>query len=318
MTRADRAGKRSRGPLAALVAAFTIVFIAATSSAGAAAYWTATAQPLTATVTSATTSVTASQTGLATTYRFAGAATSTQNIARGSMVFANTGTTPLTLTASLTANTAPVAANISIVLWDGAGQGCAQTPSAGVTAPVKLSASALPLPPTLTSVAPQSSVTVCAATTLDTTVAAQQGLSVSPVIRITGRVGTAWVTSGDSAPFVQKVYQVPNVGTITCTENPGTLTIAGTVTLSWAPVADANSYTLHLGSKATTKFRTVNQATPTVSTTIGAGDLGLTGVLSSVPVVVASEETFSGTSSPGVTVNLRTALLPLLSVRCPA
>ncbi|MGA1838007.1 hypothetical protein VD659_13865 [Herbiconiux sp. 11R-BC] len=310
---------RRRSAVLLLVAAFLTVFLAGVTTLSAAASWTAAVQSLGATANAATASLTATgSAALVKEYKFAGAATASANLAIAPLVFANTGSSPLALTLGV-ANTSATAlpAHLSLTLWGGSAGSCAASiPSSGTT--VGTLAAPPALPAGVASVAVGASVTVCAATRLDDTVAAYQGQTVSSVLTITGRVGTNWVTTASPAAFTQRVFKVADVGTITCTENPGTLTIAGTVTLKWTPVADATSYTLHSGSLATASFRTVAPGASPVSTTVSALDLGLTGLLASVPVVVQTHDSVYGTAGAGTTISLRTALLPLLSVQCPA
>jgi hypothetical protein len=289
-------------------------FLVAVTGTTAGAYWVASSVSLTSTASGAAASGTlAGTSGLAKEYKFTGAGTaSTPAIAP--LVFANTGTAPLAVTLGVSGVTGTLAPNVVLTFWTGSAGACAATvPATGTT----IGTVAVPpaLPAAFTSVAAGVSVTLCAATRLNTTVAASQGQTLSPVFTLTGRVGTNWTAPAAGAAFTQSVYRVPSPSPITCVD--GTGLGSGTVTLSWTGVSGASTYRIVKASDSSV----VKASNAVTSMTVNGLDLGLGSIFSpgTVPVLVQSLDSSYGTTSAGTTVNLRYSLLvTVLQVKCPA
>jgi hypothetical protein len=308
-----RRTRRPRRPWHFAVGVFAAVLLVAVTGSTAGAYWVASSVSLTSTATGATASGTLAGTaGLTTEYKFTGAGTaSTPTIAP--LVFANTGTAPLAVTVAVSGVAGTLAPNVVLTFWAGSAGACAATiPASGTT----IGTLAVPpaLPAAFASVAAGASVTLCAATRLNTTVAASQGQTVSPVFTLTGRVGTNWTATAAGAAFTQSVFRVPDPAPITCAD--GTGLGAGTVTLSWAGVSGATTYRI-IKTSDSSIVKASNAAT---SRTVNGLELGLVSVLGpgTVPVLVQSLDSTYGTTSAGTTVNLQySLLLTVLQVKCP-
>ena len=152
---------------------------------------------------------------LDTKYAFAGVASNSPTIVR-TMVIKNTGTAPLGYALSISGvagNT--LAPLVKLTLWTTTGT-CSTTAGTGATT------GTLALPPALPSdalsAAPGTSFTLCASTSLNSTIVASQGLTVTPTLTITGTVGTStWTSSAADTAFTQSVYQMSNPASLTCT-----------------------------------------------------------------------------------------------------
>ncbi|SDZ09839.1 hypothetical protein SAMN05216554_2383 [Herbiconiux ginsengi] len=305
---------RARRPWRFALGVFVVTFLVAVTGSTAGAYWVAASVSLTSTTTGATASGTLAGTaGLTKEYKFTGAGSaSTPTIAP--LVFANTGSAPLAVTLAVSGVAGTLAPNVALTFWAGSAGACAATiPGSGTT----IGTLALPpaLPADFASVAIGASVTLCAATRLNTTVAVSQGQTVSPVFTLTGHVGTNWTATAPGAAFTQSVYQVPNPAPITCVDGTGLGT--GVVTLSWTAVPGATTYRIVKASDGST-VKASNAAT---SVTVNGLDLGLGSIFSpgTVAVLVQSLDSTYGTTSAGTTVNLRYSLLvTVLQVKCPA
>ncbi|WP_394771217.1 hypothetical protein [Lacisediminihabitans sp.] len=215
-------GSLTRAGRLSLVAGLTVFLVLAGTGVATAA-WTSAAS-VTGSVTAATTSLTiAGAPSLSTTYAFAGTASQSPNIVR-TMVVANTGTAPLTysLFVSGVAGNA-LAPLVTLTLWTTAAT-CSTTAGSGATT------GTIAAPPTLPtgalSAAPGATYTLCASTSLNSTIAASQGLSVTPTLTITGTAGGSWSASASDATFTQSVYQINPV-------SPTCLRSGNVVTLSW-------------------------------------------------------------------------------------
>ena len=305
---------RIRRPWRFALGVFVATVLVAVTGSTAGAYWVASSVSLTSTANGATASGTLGGTaGLTKTYQFTGAGSaSTPTIAP--LVFANTGTAPLAVTLAVSGLTGSLAPNVVLTFWAGSAGTCAATiPGTGT------SVGTLAVPPTLPaafgSVAAGTSVTLCAATRLNTTVALSQGQTVSPVFTLTGRVGTNWTATAAGTAFTQSVYRVPDPTPVTCVD--GTGLNSGTVTLSWPAVSGATTYRIIKTSDGSV-VKASNAAT---SRTVNGLELGLLSVLGpgTVPVLVQSLDSTYGTTSAGTTVNLQYSLLAtVLQVKCPA
>jgi hypothetical protein len=309
-----RHARRIRRPWRIALGLFAATLLVAVTGTAAGAYWVASSVSLTSTANGATASATLTGTGALTkTYQFAGAGTaSTPTIAP--LVFANTGSAPLAVTLGVFGVTGTLAPNVVLTFWAGSAGVCAAAvPGSGTS--VGTLAGPPALPATFASVAAGTSVTLCAATRLNTTVAASQGQTVSPVFTLTGRVGTNWTAPAPGAAFTQSVYRVPDPAPITCVD--GTGLSSGVVTLSWPAVSGASTYRIVKASDGST-VKASNAAT---SVTVNGLELGLGSILGpgTVPVLVQSLDSAYGTTSAGTTVNLRYSLIAtVLQVKCPA
>jgi hypothetical protein len=291
-----------------------VAALVAMTGTAAGAYWTAASVSLSSTATAARASATLSGTaGLQKEFKFTGLGTaSTPTIAP--LVFANTGTAPLVVTltvAGVISN--PLAPNVALTFWAGAAGACAATiPSSGTT--VGTLAAPPALPAAFGSVAAGTTVTLCAATRLSTTVALSQGQTVTPVFTLTGTVGANWTAPAPGAAFTQSVYRVPDPTPVTCVD--GTGLSSGVVTLSWPTATGATTYRV-----VKTDGSVVKASSAARSVTVNGLELGLGSILGpgSVAVLVQSMDSTYGTTSAGTPVNLRYSLLAtVLQVKCPA
>ena len=259
--------RRNRLALIAGLCAFLVL----AGTGVASAVWTS-AAVVTGSVTAAVTSLTVSGTpSLSTTYAFAGTAAQSPTIVR-SMVVTNTGSAPLnySLAVSGVAGNA-LAPLVKLTLWTTTGT-CSTTAGTGATSGTLAAPPVLPSG-TLTAT-PGGSFTLCASTSLDSTIAASQGLSVTSTLTLTGTVGVNWTTSASDATFTQSVYQINQVSP-TCVRN------GNTVTLSWAAPANTS------GASAVT-YRVVDAGNNSI--VIKPYQAGL-----SVPLVASDVSGASGT-----------------------
>ena len=280
--------RRNRLALIAGLCAFLVL----AGTGVASAVWTSAAF-VTGSVTAATTSLTIVGTpSLATTYAFAGTADQSPTIVR-SMVVTNTGSAPLSysLAVSGVAGNA-LAPLVKLTLWTTTGT-CSATPGTGATS------GTLAAPPALPSGALTATsgarFTLCTSTSLNSTIAASQGLSVTPTVTLTGTVGVNWSTSASDATFTQSVYQINPVSP-TCVRN------GNIVTLSWTAPANTT------GASAVT-YRVVDASNNSIviktyqaglSASLVASDLsGSTG-----SVVVQALESQFGTSSVSLPISV--------------
>lgn len=282
----------------------TVLLLAVGSSAGA--LWTTGAVPLGATASVATAAATSTgATALTRTYQFTPANAATQNIRIAPIVYTNTGTAPLALSATMSNNTAPLAANVSLTYWAGSGGGCAASiPATGVS--VGTLAAPPALPAALSAVPVGGAVTLCTATSLSTTMLVSQGLSVSPTLTLTGRVGANWIAAVPLA-FTQSVYRVPDPTGLTCAQTGALNNIA---TLSFTAAPGASSYRVVRATSGTL----IKTAT-TSPITITASDLGLVGLLTigTLPVLVQATDA-TGTVSPGLPATV--TVLTVIATGC--
>lgn len=224
--------RRLLGPVAALV---TLAVLG--GSGAAVATWTA-ATSVSATASSAAAKTTLTQAGsLTTTYAYAG---STSNTVGGSLILANTGTTPLSYTlATLLAagSSSALAQKTTLWLWTGA---CGTTiPASGVVT-TTLANPAPMLPGAAQTLAAGASVTVCVATRItgsdpSSSNAALQGQSVTATFTATGAVGANWKATASASPLTQSVYRLGAIGAVTCTDT----FFRTSVTLRWNNPANA-------------------------------------------------------------------------------
>ncbi len=216
--------RRNRVALIAGLCAFLVL----AGTGVASAVWTSAAS-VTGSVTAATTSLSIVGTpSLATTYAFAGTAAQSPTIVR-TMVVTNTGSAPLnySLAVSGVAGNA-LAPLVKLTLWTTTGT-CSTTAGTGATSGTLAAPPALPSG-ALTAVS-GGKFTLCASTSLNSTIAASQGLSVTSTLTLTGIVGVSWITTASDATFTQSVYQIIPVSP-TCVRN------GNIVTLSWTAPAN--------------------------------------------------------------------------------
>ena len=281
-------GALTRRNRLALVAGLS-TFLVLAGTGVAMAVWT-TATSATGSVTAATTSFTiVGSPSLATTYAFA--ATASSPIIVRSMVVTNTGSAPLNYSLAVggVAGNA-LAPRVTLTLWTG---NCSSFAPFG--APIGTLAAPPALPSGALSASPGGKYTLCVATSLDSTVAVSQGLSVTPTITITGTVGSSWSSSASDAAFTQSVYQINPVSP-TCVRN------GGTVTLSWtAPAnttgASAVNYRVVDASNNSIVIKTYQAG---LSVSLVASDLNG----SSGSVVVQALDSQFGTSSVSLPISL--------------
>ncbi len=300
---------------------FVVVFLVGAANIGAAALWTAPALPLAATANVATATVSAGG-GSATTfeYKFSAATLpANQSPAIVPFTFQNTGTSPLTFGVAVTTTGTHPATAVSLTYWLGTGAAgvcAASVPGSGTT--VGTLASTPSLPGAFSSVAPGTTLTLCAATRLSTSVAQSQGLSLTASFALTGSVGLWTATAGTTPGFTQSVYRIGPPTDLQCA-NVTILGVGDVARFSWAQVTGATTYTVsRTVSGTTTVITTVAQ--PSGSTRpqvdIGSVQLGLSTVLSagSIPITITANETTYGTTSTGVTRNANYSVL--LNVTC--
>jgi hypothetical protein len=258
--------RRNRLALIAGLCAFLVL----AGTGVASAVWTSAAF-VTGSVTAAVTSLSIVGTpSLATTYAFAGTADQSPVLVR-TIVVTNTGSAPLnySLAVSGVAGNA-LAPLVKLTLWTTTGS-CSTTAGIGATS------GTLAAPPALPSGAltatPGGRYTLCASTSLNSTITASQGLSVTPTLTVTGTVGVSWTTSASDTTFTQSVYQI-NPVSIACVRS------GNTVTLSWTPPANTT------GASAVT-YRVVDASNTSI--VIKAYQTGL-----SVPLVASDVSGSSG------------------------
>ena len=280
--------RRNRLALIAGLCAFLVL----AGTGVASAVWTSAAS-VTGSVTAATTSLTIVGTpSLATTYAFAGSADQSPTVVRG-MVVTNTGSAPLSyfLAVSGVAGNS-LAPLVKLTLWTTTGT-CSTTAGTGATSGTLAAPPALPSG-ALTAIS-GAKFTLCATTSLNSTIAASQGLSVTPTFTLTGTVGVNWITSTSDAAFTQSVFRINPVSP-TCVRN------GNPVTLSWTAPANTT------GASAVT-YRVVDASDNSIgikpyqeglSVSLVASDLSG----SSGSVVVQALESQFGTSSVSPPVSL--------------
>jgi hypothetical protein len=176
------------------------VFLIATGTLAGNAYWTAVAsRPATATAAApATTSAGAD--GLGITYRQGFAPSGSVVIAAplvsdtAPIAINNTGSTPLNYSVSVSGGTAAV----SLQLWkQGATCDGTTTPAAGATTGTLLAPPAMPAD--AISAAAGTSILLCARTTLTGNFADSAGVTITPTMTFTGRVGDNWSAATGTA-----------------------------------------------------------------------------------------------------------------------
>ena len=235
------------------------VFITLVGTTFATATWTAPGSTISGTATSATPLVKFTQTAALTTeYKFP-VGSASPSVVRP-LVVENAGTTPLDYTLTISGDPPnDLAPAIVLSLWKSAGTTCAATiPSVG-TAVGQATANPLNVAPVLpagtTSAPAGTTFTLCAGTSLTGTglpgtVAAWQGLSVTRVLTMTGRVGTNWSSVKSLPAFTQNVYRVDTPQSLTCSARAGERNAPGSVTIGWVkPVngpSQANTVTYRI------------------------------------------------------------------------
>jgi hypothetical protein len=271
------------------------VFLVLAGSGVATAMWTSSAS-VTGSVTAATTSMTiGGAKPLDTQYAFAGDASHSPTIVR-TMMIKNTGTAPLGYTLSISG----VAGNalaplVKLTLWTTTGA-CATTAGTGATTGTLASPPALPSD--ALSAAPGNSFGLCASTSLNSTIVASQGLSVTPTLTIIGTVGTStWNTDTSDAPFTQTVYKMSDPTSLTCTQAKK----AQSVTLSWtAPV--------NYGSTGNLSYQVVDTSgklipsQPGTQTTVSIGSSDVSNTMQTF--FVQAKEDLYGSTSTGISITL--------------
>jgi hypothetical protein len=270
-------------------------FLVLAGTGVASAVWTSAAS-VTGSVAAAVTSLTVAGTpSLSTTYAFAGTAAQSPTIVR-TMVVTNTGSAPLNYSLAVTG----VAGNalaplVKLTLWVTTGT-CSTTAGTGATS------GTLAAPPVLPSGAltatPGGKFTLCASTSLNSTIVASQGLSVTPTLTIIGTVGTStWNTDTSDAPFTQTVYKMSDPTSLTCTQAKK----AQSVTLSWtAPV--------NYGSTGNLSYQVVDTSgklipsQPGTQTTVSIGSSDVSNTMQTF--FVQAKEDLYGSTSTGISITL--------------
>ncbi len=284
-----------RIPIAVGIALFMSLAGTGVASAG----WSTNQIGATTTITSAATTMTVGGSGsLSTAYKFAGAASGSPTIIKAIAV-ANTGSTPLSYVLSLAGVAGnALAPSVGLTLWKSGGTTCGPTvPTTGTTTGTLAAPPALPTG--TTTAAAGATFTLCAATRLLTTVAAAQGLSITPTISVTGFVGN-WTTSDPDTAFTQSVYRVPEPASVTCTQGGGKGNPS--IQIGWS--APVNS-----GTSGALTYRIVDSAVPanvldgpmsTLSSTLKFNDLPA----GTYTIYVQALESQYGTSSAGVPLQI--------------
>ena len=283
------------------------VFITLVGTTFATATWTAPGSTISGTATSATPLVKFTQTAALTTeYKFP-VGSASPNVVKP-LVVENAGTTPLTYTLSVTGvSPNDLAPAVVLSLWKSAGTTCAATiPSLG-TAVGQATANRLSVAPVLpagtTSAPAGTSFTLCAATSLTGTVAASQGLTVAPVLTMTGRVGTNWSSAVVAPAFTQNVYRVGNP-TVTCRNvvEPGDTSYSYALVTWVAPVNAPASVAYKISGGANTTTQEIK---------LGRNDN------SADSIVVQTVESEFGTMSAGVSVTVaKSSVLGVIATKC--
>lgn len=245
-------------------------------------------------------------------YKFAGAA-SNSPVVIAPLPVTNTGTAPLNLTAGVSGVSGnPLAPLVDVTLWKSATSTCSATiPGTGTTAGTLAAMPALP--GAATAVAAGSGFTLCVATSLNSTVAESQGLTVSPLFTIYGTVGTSTWTASAAGSFTQDVYRMADPTGLTCT-GIGSAWFSRNVSLSWnAPTGT--------GTTGAISYRVVNADTNVViktditktKVTITPGDLAAT-----TNLLIQAVESQYGSTSAGVPITVtRSTGSPPSTVSCP-
>ncbi len=172
----------------------TVTFLVLAGSTFATASWV-TSTSISGTVTAATTSATISgTTALDYTYQFGGAASTSPVIIKPILV-SNTGTAPLNYTLGVSnVSASNFASSVKLSLWLQVAGACGTAVPGGATMGTLAAPPALPSG--AASGAASSSFTLCAATSLNTTVAATTGFTVTSTVSLNGQVGaSSWVAS---------------------------------------------------------------------------------------------------------------------------
>lgn len=278
-------GTLTRRNRLALVAGLS-VFLVLAGTGVATATWTSAAST-TGSVTAATTSLTiVGAPSLTTTYAFAGTAAQSPTIVR-TMVVTNTGTAPLNYSLAVggvAGNT--LAPLVTLRLWTITGTCSTLADLAATTGTL---AAPPPLPSGALSASPGGSYTLCVATSLNSTIFASQGLSVTPTITITGAVGSNWTTRVADATFTQSVYQMSNPTWLPCVQNKNS------VDLSWSAPINAVSGAIVTYRIVDLTSGIVVVASQTGRTATISAMTGLTGNLS-----LKAEENLNGSISSGI------------------
>jgi hypothetical protein len=305
MRSVSRLTRRTRLAVVAGLSAFLV--LAGTGVATAA--WQASTS-VNSSVTAATAKMTLSTASgaLGTLYNFAGtpptppASATVVTVVKG-VVVTNTGTAPLnySLAASIAAGNTLPATVVWVFLWTTTGT-CSTTIGAGATSGSL--AGPLSMPLTAASAVPGVAFTLCIGTNLTTTVAASQGLTITPTFTVTGTVGTSpWTSSAADAAFTQSVYQVSNPTSLTCTQNKNS------VTLSWAAPLNA-------GSGSIVTYQIIDATSGIV---VVAFQTGLTATISAMTnltgnLLIQAKESLDGSISSGISTVL---LVRGNDVNCP-
>lgn len=269
------------------------------------ASWVASAGTTTS-VSAATASLTVAGTDvLGYGYQFGGAAANSPvNVAP--IVVVNTGTAPLNYSLAVANIPAtPLAGSVALALWLQVASACGSTVAAGAT--IGTLASPPALPAGATSAAAGSRFTLCAATSLNATVAATSGSTVTATLTINGRVGISnWVAAG-SGSFTQ-------TSLVLCTQ--AAVAGAPVVLTELAPVGTGPfSYRVVLASDGTTVVKAAQTGT---AITVTAADLS--GYSS--PVDLRAEASADGFATIASTVDQRVSFQPgvatvaLASITC--
>ena len=271
-------------------------FLVLGGSGVAIAAWTSAAS-VTGSVTAATASFTIEGArALDTQYAFAGDASRSPTIVR-TLVVKNTGTSPLGYTLSLSGIAGNALAGVvTLTLWTSAGTCQSTGPGAGATN------GTLASPPTLPSdalsAAPGASFTLCVSTSLNSTIAVSQGLTITPTLTITGTVGVStWTASTPDAVFTQSVYRMANPTSLTCAQGKGDKTVI----LNWtAPVNYGSTGTLSYQVVDAQGLMIPSQPGGQATVTLASSDVnGFT-----QPFLVQAKENLYGSNSSGLPITL--------------
>ncbi|QEE61573.1 hypothetical protein FVA74_08270 [Salinibacterium sp. dk2585] len=193
------------------------------------------------------------------------------------VTLSNSGSVALPLTSVAIATTGALpAANVTLTVWARSGSTCpASIPAAPtVKASASLSASILSLPAGLGTVPAAGSVVLCVATTLTGTLGEVAGLSLTPTLTFSGRVGDNWTATDPSTTrsFTQNVAGLAAPRIVDCIN--GTrwtlLYTYDTARIVWTAVPGATSYRLYrngaaIGSAITGTEFTANGSTAVIT-----------------------------------------------------
>ncbi|WP_403024177.1 hypothetical protein [Salinibacterium sp. GXW1014] len=193
------------------------------------------------------------------------------------VTLSNSGSVALPLTSVAIATTGALpAGNVTLTVWASSGNTCPTSIPAAPTvkASAALSAPALSLPAGFVSVPASGSVVLCVATTLTGTLGEAAGLSLTPTLTFSGRVGDNWSATDASTTrsFTQNVAGLAAPRIVDCISGTRWTIFYtyDTARIVWTAVPGATSYRLYrngvaIGSAITGTEFTANGSTAVIT-----------------------------------------------------